>query len=68
MTEHPDLSVAAQALEDAFDKIGDLDGAAEVKLTVSWVSPSGRPMSLSIGDIEDDEDDDYDYDDQEDER
>lgn len=66
MSDQPDLSTAAQALEDAYEQIGDLGGsAAEVKLTVSWVSPSGRPMSLSIGEIPDDEDDedDIEYDD-----
>ena len=66
MSDQPDLSTAAQALEDAYEQIGDLGGSAtEVKLTVSWVSPSGRPMSLSIGEIPDDEEDedDIEYDD-----
>lgn len=67
--KHPDLTVAAQTLEEAYEKIGDLGGsAAEVKLTVSWISESGRPMSLSIGDVsdlEDGPDDDIDYGDDE---
>jgi hypothetical protein len=68
MSEQPDLSIAAQALEDAYDKIGDLGGsAAEVKVTVSWISPSGRPMSLSIGEVTDeDEDAEDEYDDPDD--
>lgn len=66
---YPDLTVAAQTLEEAYEKIGDLGGsAAEVKLTVSWISPGGREMSLSIGDLSDvddePDDDDVDYDDE----
>lgn len=63
--KHPDLTTAAQALEEAYEKIGDLGGsAAEVKVTVSWISESGRPMSLSVGDTSDfDDDPEPDFDD-----
>jgi len=65
MNAQPDLSSAAAALEEVYEKIADdLPDGTEIQITVSWVSPGGQPMALSVGETspDDDEDDDLDYD------